>query len=76
MASYLNHKEQSHYTYRSIRRNNGKVPKVKRSYSSAWVSGFSNVWNNEYRSNSYKNKFEKDGFIRGESFAKDVIKRK
>ena len=75
MAFLLKGRNRKYYDKHSTRSESKTATKGERSYSRAWLAGFSDVWDNDGTKdiNRCKSSFEKTAFKRGQKFARKVL---
>ena len=75
MANYLKGRNRLYYDRHSSRAYSRTATPGERSYSKAWLKGFSAVWHNDGIAdiNQCKSSFERTAFKRGSNFARKVI---
>ncbi len=75
MAFLLKGQNRKCYDKHSTRSESRTATKGERSYSRAWLAGFSNIWDNDGTKDisHCKSVFEKTAFKRGQKFAKKVL---
>lgn len=75
MANYLKGKKRAYYEKHLSRAWDRTATKGERNYSRAWLSGFSELWDNDgiHIKTHCKNSFEETAYKRGRNFAKKII---